>query len=91
MTAFSQANDASEGSLPDRRREDAKTAAKGGDTFLEVSSVWFELVPEAELARGLVMPLFPPFKSISDLHLPTPYGSSIEQLNESPKRPGKII
>ena len=69
---FSPDKDASDGSLPDRSREEARTAAKGGDIFREVSSQLLEFVPEAELARGLVMPLFPPFKSTSDLHLPTP-------------------
>ena len=69
---FSHANDARDGSLPDRRREDARTFARGGDIFREASSALCELVPEAELARGLMMPELPPFKSTSDLHLPTP-------------------
>ena len=73
-------------------RDDASTAARGGDILRATfsSCVWLLLLdvcPEAELALGLVTPELPPFRSISDLHLPAPYGSSIEQLNESPKRP----
>ena len=68
-------------------REDAKTAARGGVILRQPSSLLFDVVPEAELARGLVMPLLlTPFKSTSDLHRPAPYGSSIEQLSESPPR-----
>ena len=72
-------------------REDASTAARGGDILRQFSSFVLELAiaPEVEFARGLVMPLLPPFRSTSDRHLPAPYGSSIEQLNESPKRPVK--
>ena len=70
-------------------RDDAKTAATGGVILRQPSSL-LDVVPEAELARGLVMPLLPPFKSTSDRHRPAPYGSSIEQLNESPRRPVKF-
>ena len=76
-------------------RDDASTAARGGDILRATfsSCVWLLLLdvcPEAELALGLVTPELPPFRSISDLHLPAPYGSSIEQLNESPRRPAKF-